>query len=121
MDEPVRYRHVLARCLEQEDRAHRESVLAEYDERVQRMVRRLMEGLARRLAARVRFAGADAVIRGPGYAERRITAEERRERRVNALAAIEPDWLRDRVEAMVREQFANIRWQQRQMRVALGD
>lgn len=86
------YRDILARALKHEHKQHRDQVLSTYPEQVQARVRAMMEGMAKRLATSVQYAGcADGC---PG-----IDARRRR------LSVIEPEWLRRRVENIVRERF----------------
>ena len=94
MNENDRYAHILDRCLEHEDKAHRDAVLSEYPEHVSDIVHRaMMRGIATRLAGWIRHAGKAANVGG----------EERPSLTRKRLAAVNPKWLRSRVETMVRE------------------
>lgn len=81
-----RYSDIIDRCLEREDLAHRDAVLAEYPPQVQAIVRRLLKDLDERLAT---------------YVARGETRAERNDR----LDAIREPWLRERVRAMMVERF----------------
>lgn len=93
---PDRYRDILTRCLQFESKAERDAVLADYNLATQAFVRGMMGALARRLATRIRYTGRD---------NDDLTANDRRALRNTRLAEIEPAWLRERVETMVREHF----------------
>lgn len=90
-----RYANILARCLEHEDKAHRDAVLAEYDHDVAQTAHHLMQGLARRLATSIIYTG-----RKPP-----LPKDERRALRNMRLGEIQPSWLQDRVKKMVIEAF----------------
>lgn len=94
------YSTILARCLARQDKAHRDAVLAEYPPHTQAIMRRMMQGIAKRLAAYIVNAGAR---------EWNINAGDRRRLRRERLAAIKEPWLRERVEVIVKEMFAERR------------
>lgn len=109
-----RYADIMGRCLAKEDKAHREAVLDEYPVNMQHFVRRLMAGIAKRLAVSIHHTG-DRERRGNPS----ITVEELRGLRRQRLDAIQPKWLRDRVETIVRERWRAVRQEQARMREAL--
>lgn len=90
-----RYADIINRCLQQEDPAHRDAVLAEYPPQTQAIVRRLLQDLDKRLAT---------------YVARGDTRAERNDR----LNAIREPWLRERVRAMVIERHQQRREQRQQ-------
>jgi len=93
-DRPIRYSEILDRCLAHEDKAHRDAVLAEFPENVQRIVRGLMTGIAKRLASYVRVSA---------KRERHLDRNVRRQRYRQRLDAIHPPWLRQRVATIAGE------------------
>lgn len=100
MADCVNYSQLLTRCLAVEDKAHRDAVLAKYSPQVRAIMQSQMQGIAKRLANHIYFAD---------DREQSLSREQRRELRRRRLAAIREPWLRDRVEAMVREMFEQAR------------
>lgn len=91
-----RYATILANCLEREEKSQRDAVLAELSPEIRVIICSQLQGIARRLTAYIVHAGAR---------EHHLSAEQRRQLRRERLAAIKERWLRERVEAMVRERF----------------
>lgn len=109
-----RYVGIVVECLAHEDKSHRDAVLARYPDQAPG-ARHLMDGIAQRLSAWVRHAGAN----GKGRNREPYTKEERRQLRNERLETIEPPWLRDRVETMVREQHQYVKEQRRKLQEAI--
>lgn len=116
-----RYRDILAQCLAHEDKAHRDRVLARYPDHVAQMVRAVMKGLAKHRTAWVRHAGAGRRVKEGPWEYRPMNKEERRALRNVRKATIEPEWLRRRVETMVRERYQHVTYHRHQMRLALEE
>lgn len=111
MDDELRYRYVLAECLQHEPKAQRDAVLDRYPAPVQDMVRRMMAGLAQRLAAR---------IRARQSRDRRHLSNEECDRLYRErIDEIRPAWLAERVDTMLREQAQRLKHQRRQLQETL--
>jgi hypothetical protein len=105
----VHYSTILTQCLAHKDKIHREQVLLQHDPATVEIVRRVMQGIAKRLANYIVHAGAR---------DYDLTAADRRKLRRERLAAIREPWLRERVSAMVKERYPKYRAAQHDNAVA---